>query len=169
MKTLFSIFVTLIIGVAALNAQTFETDQQAKSAIQKLSFLSGEWKGKGWRISQDGNKYHFDQSETVQFKLDSTALLIEGKGTAKGRLIHNALAVVTSEKESGNYEFQSFLQNGMKGSFKAELKDGNFYWYPNPNVRYIISINDKGQWHETGEYSRQGNWIQFFEMTLDRI
>jgi hypothetical protein len=35
-------------------------------------------------------------------------------------------------------------------------------------MRYIIYLNDKGQWHETGEMKRENDWFQFFEMTLDK-
>ena len=61
------------------------------------------------------------------------------------------------------------LQNGQKGEFKGELIDGKFYWYPNENVRYVIWQNEKKQWYEKGEFKREGNWTQFFEMTLDQV
>ncbi|MBT8295200.1 MAG: hypothetical protein KJO51_02175 [Gramella sp.] len=168
MKTSFLFILVSFLNLQTSVAQSFETDTQAQNNIQKLEFLVGKWEGEGWRILQDGTKHTFSQSENVQFKLDSTALLIEGKGMANNKVIHNAMAIITSNKEPGKYEFQSFLQNGMKGSFKAEIKHETFYWYPNENVRYIIYINDKGEWYEKGEYNRQDNWVQFFEMTLTK-
>ncbi|CAN5383873.1 hypothetical protein BH23BAC1_BH23BAC1_05400 [soil metagenome] len=36
-------------------------------------------------------------------------------------------------------------------------------------MRYIINLNDQGQWYEKGEIKRNGNWLQFFEMTLDKL
>ena len=37
-------------------------------------------------------------------------------------------------------------------------------------MRYTMRINEKGQWHEIGEMSRDSGttWNQFFEMTLDK-
>lgn len=168
MKTAIFLLLASLLSFSTTRSQSFKTDTVSQENIQKLDFLLGKWEGSGWRMSPDGTKHTFDQSENVQFKLDSTAVLIEGKGIANEEIIHNAIAIITYDKESGNYAFQSFLQNGMKGSFKAELKESVFYWYPNENIRYIISINDKGQWHETGEFNREGNWRQFFEMTLSK-
>ena len=83
-------------------------------------------------------------------------------------MIHNALALLTYDKAEDKLVFRSYLQNGLGGEFPAELLDGKLFWYPNQNVRYIIGINEKGQWYETGEFKRGENWMQFFEMTLDR-
>ena len=49
------------------------------------------------------------------------------------------------------------------------MKEGKFYWFPNEQVRYIITLNEKGQWFEIGEYNMGDRWIQFFEMTLDKV
>ena len=68
-----------------------------------------------------------------------------------------------------NYTFQSYLSNGRNGRFIAELISGKFYWYPNENIRYVINLNEKGQWHEEGQMKRNEDWYQFFEMILDRI
>ncbi len=167
MKNLFFIGLSLFC-FNWVSAQSFETDLYAKDRIKKLYFMVGNWEGNGWRMSPDGTKNEFYQSEKVQFKLDSTAILIEGKGTVGEKVIHNALAIVTSNKENEQFSFQSFLQNGMKGIFSGEIKTDSFYWYPNENTRYIITINEKGEWFETGEFKRQEKWFKFFEMTLSK-
>lgn len=78
------------------------------------------------------------------------------------------MAIVTYDKADKNYNFSSYLSTGRSGDFKGELIDGKFYWYLNENMRYIISLNDKGQWYETGEMKGENDWFQFFEMTLDK-
>lgn len=35
-------------------------------------------------------------------------------------------------------------------------------------MRYIIGLNDKGQWYETGEFKKDDEWNHFFEMTLNK-
>jgi hypothetical protein len=149
-------------------AQSFATDTLAQTEIAKLGFLTGKWQGNGWMMRPDGQKADFDQTEHVQFKLDSTVLLIEGVGQHEGRIVHNAMAIVSYNQEATNYTFQSYLQNGRKGEFTGELLDGKFHWYPNENMRYIIEVNENDQWYETGEIKQGDNWYQFFEMTLDR-
>ncbi|MEQ8532897.1 MAG: hypothetical protein RIB86_13680, partial [Imperialibacter sp.] len=93
----------------------------------------------------------------------------EGKGTAEGKVIHNAMAIISWNKTDNNYSFYSYLSTGRKSEFKGELIEEAFYWYPADNMRYIISINDKGQWYEKGEINMGTSWFQFFEMTLDKI
>ncbi len=149
-------------------AQNGETDLVSQSNISQLDFMVGKWTGNGWMIGQDRQRHEFEQTEDIKFKLDGTVLLIEGKGTSNGTVIHHALAIVTWNKENDQYHFRSYLVNGRKGEYKAELIDGKFYWYPMDNMRYIIEINEQGQWYEKGEYNNQGNWSQFFEMTLKK-
>lgn len=168
MKKLVFLLISWVMIPGGLLAQNFETDLESKSEILKLEFITGNWEGKGWMMGQDGQKHHFDQTENITFKLDSTAILIEGHGEANGRSVHDALAVISFDKESKNYTFTSWLANGRGGQFKAALIDDKFYWYPNENMQYVISLNEKGQWHETGEIRQGDKWFQFFEMTLDR-
>ena len=161
---------TIVLTVLLINqsfSQSFETDSLSKSKISELAFMVGNWKGTGWMMGQ-GGKSEFEQTEKIQFKLDSTAILIEGMGKANGKIVHNALAILTYNKTDNNYSFRSYLQNGQNAEFKAELIDKKLYWYPNENVRYIIWLDEKGQWYEKGEYQREDKWFQFFEMTLDK-
>jgi hypothetical protein len=158
----------LLFLLQSIYSQSLDVDSISKSQISKLAFLVGNWEGNGWLIGRDRKKSEFSQTEKIKFKLDSSLILIEGLGRADGKVIHNALALITFNKEEKNYSFQSYLQNGRKGNFKGELIDNKFYWYPNEMTRYIIWLNEKDQWYEKGEYNREGNWFQFFEMTLNR-
>ena len=159
----------------SLGISTYATGQQdvlnpeIQERMKQLSFLEGKWEGSGWMISQDQNRYTFEQTEEVKFQLSGTHLQIEGKGVSDGEVIHHALAMISPKTEENKFEFSSYLQSGQKGTFKAEMKEGKFYWFPNEQVRYIITLNEKGQWFEIGEYNMGDRWIQFFEMTLDKV
>ena len=167
MKTVL-ILALVILFVIPSFSQSSETDSISKANISQLEFMVGNWKGSGWMMGRDGQKSEFDQTEKIQFKLDSTMVLIEGLGTSQGKVIHNALALLTYNKEENKLAFRSYMQNGQSGDFPAELIDGKLFWYPNPNVRYIIWTTGEDQWYETGEFKRGESWTQFFEMTLDR-
>lgn len=168
MRAYLGIMLSLIV-FSSMYSQTFKTDSISKSEISKLQFMTGNWEGEGWMMTSSGTMEKFNQTENIQFKLDSTTVLIEGLGISHGQIIHNAMAIVSYDKENNNYTFQSYLQNGRKGEFKAEIIGDKFYWYPNQNMRYIIKVNDKGQWFEIGEIKQGENWFQFFEMTLNKI
>lgn len=167
LKSVFVIWILTSFQQSAFG-QNVETDPKSKSAIKELGFMVGNWEGKGWMIGADRNRHEFNQTEQIQFKIDSTALLIEGQGIANNIVVHNALAIVTFAGEENHYDFNSFLQNGRKGAFKAEIKDQVFYWYPSESMRYIIQINEAGQWYEIGEINTGDSWFKFFEMTLDK-
>ncbi|MGW8315457.1 MAG: hypothetical protein ACWGNV_07645, partial [Bacteroidales bacterium] len=151
-----------------LPAQQIQADRNAKRAILKLGFIVGEWKGSGWIMGSDGQRHNFIQSEDVQFKLDSTVILIEGLGRIGDVVAHNALGVISYNGEDQNYTFRSYLSTGQGGTFSAEIKGDTFVWHPGEDMRYVLWINEDGQWQEKGEMNRIGNWFQFLEMKLDR-
>ncbi|MCE7055045.1 hypothetical protein LZF95_10200 [Algoriphagus sp. AGSA1] len=163
------LLIVLICLPLVASSQNFELNKEAKQELKKLEFLIGEWKGKGWMMNQSREKMSFDQTEKVTLKLGGTALLIEGQGEANGQNVHNALAIVKMGKENGKYDFHSYLQSNQHGTYESELVGEVFYWYPTNNVRYVIKINEKGQWYEIGEANAGGTWYQFMEMTLDKV
>ncbi|XCF05539.1 hypothetical protein ABI125_12490 [Tamlana crocina] len=167
MKQIIYSIAIAIFTTATVFSQNSETNPILKNKIKELSFMEGNWKGTGWMMNRNG-KSEFSQTEEVQFKLDSTAILIEGKGISNGKVIHNALAILTYDKNKEHYSFRSYLPSGMTAEFKAEIIDNKLYWYPNENVRYIVWLNENKQWYEIGEYKRGEKWNKFFEMTLDK-
>jgi hypothetical protein len=168
MKHSLIIAAILAAGVVHISAQVNQTDKASQKAIRQLEFMAGDWKGNGWIMGRDGNRHNFEQTEKVQFKLDSTVMLVEGLGKTNGVVTHNALAIISFNKADENFSFRSYLSTGLGGTFTGEVKEDAFFWYPNEQMRYIIRINEDGQWYEKGEMNRGGDWFQFMEMTLDR-
>ncbi len=168
MKALTILFPLLFLAHFSFSQEP-ETDQVNKKAISSLGFIVGDWEGEGWMMGRDGQKHSFTQRETINFKLDSTVILVEGVGMANQKVYHNAMAIISHNKTDENFRFHSYLANGRSGEYKAELIDGKLYWYPADQMRYIIYLNENGQWYETGEMKRGEDWFQFFEMTLDRL
>lgn len=164
-------FVALVLGIKAnaWSQPSYDLNEAAQKKMSELSFLEGNWKGSGWMMGQDRQRMTFDSEETVQFKLSGTILEVEGVGKSEGKVVHHALAVISVAEGEGKFDFTSFLQSGEKGTYKAEMVDGKLYWYPVGQVRYIIQINEKGQWFEVGEYNAGDQWYKFFEMTLDKV
>ena len=159
----------LLLCQAVSFGQNSKTDVEAQKMLGNLSFIKGKWAGSGWMMTQNGKKEAFTQTEDISYQLDGTLLLILGHGKAEGETIHNALALVSYNKEKQQLVFRSYLANGTQGEYLAEFKKNSLWWYPNENMRYIITLNDKGQWQEIGEMNRSGSWNRFFEMTLDKM
>lgn len=163
------ILVVTSFQVSAWSQVSYELNLDNQRKIAPLSFLEGKWKGSGWMMGQDRVRQNFEQEENIEMKLSGTILQIEGIGTAEGKVVHHALALIQPVEEDGKYEFTSFLQSGMKGIYPAQLEGDKLIWHPTAQVRYIIQINDLGQWHEIGEYNAGNTWYKFFEMTLDKV
>lgn len=160
--------IMLICTAGMAQAQNAAIDTVAKKAITDLAFITGQWEGSGWMIGVDGVRHEFTQSENIRFKLDTTAILIEGKGFAGGRAVHNALAVIRFNATENRFDFYSFLSSGKEGVFKAFIENGELVWYLNEGMKYTVRIDDKGNWYEKGEMNMGESWFQFFETNLHR-
>ncbi|MBC6365627.1 hypothetical protein [Algoriphagus sp. AK58] len=153
----------------AWSQMSYALNREAQEKLAFLSFLEGTWKGTGWMMGENRVKMTFEQEERVQFQLSGTLLQIEGIGRADGKTVHHALAMIQPAKEDGAFEFTSFLQSGLRGTYPARWENNQLIWQPTEQVRYVIQLNDQGQWYEVGEYQAGGTWYQFFEMTLDKV
>jgi hypothetical protein len=165
----FLLSAAICLAVVSISAQENQSDRESQPAMKQLEFMVGEWKGTGWMMGRDGNRHHFDQTEKVEYKLDNTVILVEGLGKTDGVVTHNALAIISYNKAVQNYSFHSYLSSGLENTFTGEMKEGAFTWYMNENMRYVLRINEDGQWDEKGEMNRGGQWFQFMEMKLDRV
>lgn len=156
--------------------------KKATNPMSAISYLAGQWRGKGWMMFGPNNKAHFTQTETVTAKLDGDVLLIDGLGHSAddaSRVTHEAFAMIAYDHASDQYIMRSFRKNeqGITQTIapKVSVSDGVLTWqFSDPNtgtIRYVIRENEQGQWFETGEMSRDGgqHWFPFFSMTLDRV
>lgn len=175
---------TIIIGFWAtvVIAQPSAPNPSAQIAeMKKVSFLQGKWKGEGWAITGPGGKHQFLQTEEVLSRLDGVLMTIEGKGMSKEsasdnpRVVHHAFAALSFDAQEKKFKVRAFRREGMFVNADASVSDkGQLVWgFDIPNggkVRYTIGLNDKGQWFEIGEFSRDGaTWMQNFEMTLNKV
>ncbi len=180
MKTLFVAFLLLLLPTTVMAQRPKSPDYQAQhDAMQKLQFLVGDWKGEGW-IEFGGQHSAFTSSEVVESKLDGLVVLVHGlhtvdiPGRPEPMVIHDAFGVFTYDAEAGHYRFRTHLAEGYHGDYTATMEGDTLIWtMQNPqlgDVRYLIRLNEQGQWHEIGERSADGEtWQQFFEMTLDQV
>ena len=147
---------------------------EQRAAISRLDFMLGTWTGSGWMMLGPGQRAEFNQTETVQKKLDGTLITIDGDGRDKSnpdRIVHNAFAVLTYTPETKQYRFQPFLP-GHQLDVSPTVSDHSWTWgfdVPYGKTRFTLDFTD-GKWHEIGEFSRDGgqNWMKNFEMTLLR-
>jgi hypothetical protein len=155
--------------------------KKIKTEMQSLSAWTGHWQGEGIMHMGPGQSNSSTVNEYIQFKLDSTILLIEGIGTSKDQKTgkefktHHALGLLSFNPYTNAFEFKSHLADGKRTDawFKRIEKDA-FQWgfdAPQGKIRYDIIIDPKqNSWKETGEFSQDGNnWHKFFEMSLTKV
>ena len=169
MKTL----IITLISFLSLFSQGDYSSKEHQDAMKKLQIFIGEWEGESWYMGRDG-KQSSTMKEVLQYKLDKTAILVEGKGYKGDKLIHNAMALITYNAYTKVYNFKSHLSNGRSTDAVMIVKsDKEFEWsFETPNgmkFRYEIKFTDN-TWTEEGFMARDGkNFVKFMGMNLKRV
>ncbi len=152
---------------------------EAREAMQRLSWLAGQWRGTATIMEMSGER-ELHQSEDVRLKVFDTSLLIEGTGREQGEegrpgeIVFQAMAVITYDTQADKYALRAITERGAVDA-RIQVKEKELIWgFDVPGgageVRYHIRLDDQGRWHEVGEFSRDGGqtWLKVIEMTLQR-
>lgn len=183
MKKLLIALCLIVLSYSAIFAQETKKENMSekdqaemlKREMLKLDKMVGKWSGSGW-IQQGKEREEFVGTENVQWKVDGTAILVEGRFTDKkdsSHVIHETLAVLSYNPNTKIYDFKTYLATGRTGDFTFKVNENNYEWgmeFPGGKILYTIVIKD-GVWNEVGKLSRDGGktWLQFFEMNLKKV
>lgn len=159
--------------LAAQRPPTPEMAAAARTAMNEVAFLVGDWVGSGWMMDAGGERHEFLQRERIRALQDGQVILIEGRGMEAAdttNVVHDAVAFIGYDAVAKQYVMRSFLPGGRTTEAEVEAADGRIVWRIGSTVRYTIDLDDAGTWHEIGEFTRdQGRtWQQFIEMRLVR-
>ena len=168
-------FIGLLLAAAGALAQPDPAAQRA--AMEKISWLAGQWDGASTSRGREGET-RSASTESVRLAAGGTALLIQGRhyrllpDGKRGDIVHDTAGLINFDPATGKYRFTTQLQNGQGGVFDGAMQGNTFSWrlpLPQAHVRYDIARNERGQWTELGFYCRDGaECQQIFSMTLDR-
>jgi hypothetical protein len=142
-----------------------------REAMKKLAFLVGKWSGGATTSRGPNETVKVKQTEEVQFKLGGLVLLIEGTGRNPdtAEVMFNALATVSYDDTAKVYHFRAY-NDGRYLDTDLKVPENGFEWgyKAGPaDVRFVMRLNDKGEWVETGDVKIGDNPPQrTFEMTL---
>ena len=138
--------------------------------MKKLAFLAGIWTGEATTM-RPNQTIKVKQTEEVSYKLDGLVLLIEGTGRNpdSNEVMFRALATVSFDDAAGVYHFRAYNE----GSYlDAELKvpESGFEWGYKAGpaqIAFVMRLNAKGEWVETGDATvGTGPAQKFFNMTV---
>lgn len=158
-----------------------QPSEEHKTALKKLDFLAGKWKGPATVTMGREGKQTLTQTEAVEYRLGGTILIVEGTGRGKvpmkdeEGILFNALAVISYDAAAKKHKIKAYRMEGTSIEADLTLTEKGFNWGFKPpqggiEVRYVMKITDKGEWNETGEFSQDGKtWTKFFDMTLAKV
>jgi hypothetical protein len=172
--------VAFLAAPVLVGAQSDASDPaERRAAMQKLAFLVGEWSGEARRTMGPGRTETYRQTEHVRFALNEQLLVIDGIGRvmangAPGDTAFQAFGVLDWRPGRG-YQLRSMTHEGREGTFPVVLlPDGQgMQWgfeVAGGRTRFIIRLTAAGEWHEIGEFSRDGQqWFPTMDMRLRRV
>lgn len=176
-KVLKLVFVILAAsyGMLMMNVLSAQTGTFNKEKMKPLTDWAGVWEGEGWNMDESRQRTEFTVTETIQLKLDGSAILAEGLGKNKtsGKVGFQSLGVFYYNNEKQTYEVKSWLANGNMALSKAEMNDkGQMIWgfeVPGGQVRYTITFTND-TWNEKGEFVMAGGQaFPIMEMNLKKV
>ena len=147
-----------------------------KPPVDQLAWMVGEWEGPA--TSRRGPEVHtLRQTERVEVQSGGMTLAVRGRGYEKmadgsEKVTFEAFAMIFKERD-GSLAFRAFSMDGHYIDPTIVMKPDGLIWSFNDprigQVRYTTTHTPADEWHETGEWSRDGaTWTQFMEMTLKR-
>lgn len=160
-KLLFSILLLLAITTFAKAQET------ERKAMAKLSFMVGEWKGKGEDLSKKDAPV-LDIKSEVKYDLGGTLLIIrvlEKQGKEVKLRLHT---VINYNVKEGKYYYSPFSPRGLKRSFVGQAINSQkiIFALPDNSYRLVFQKDEAGAFVEYGERNTNGKWTMTFRNTL---
>jgi hypothetical protein len=145
----------------------------ALSEMSKLSFLAGEWRGHAWMDGPNG-RLEFPQSKIVRPFMSGLVYGIEGDSITEANTYYHETLVMVSYDGKHPYRIHAYGGPNAIADGDALLSNGTFQWQfiiGKMRCRYLIHINAKGQWEETGDRSFDdgATWNTFTGAYLDKV
>lgn len=168
MKILFiSLLLFLFFGHAF--AQSDALPSKNPSGMSHWEPFIGQWKGIGWRLTEDGQKTEWHHAYTIQFKLDGRLLMLENTTTVKGEVHHKSVILGTYDEDANDFPLRVYSTLTPEGDYSGVFENGAFIYFMNKNLRFSMQVNEKGQIYEIGEMKMGDQCVQVFEMLSNKV
>ena len=176
MKKSFFTLTLMLVAIVATAQNPFQPNKATIDAMQKISFLNGNWKGTGW-MQMGPEKHTFNQTENIISKVNGSVIQIDGLGKDEknpDKVIHQAFAIISYDSQNSKYLMKAYRGDGNQIDADVKLIDDHTFQWGFSNamagqIKFTISVTDD-TWFEIGEMSRDEGktWMKYFEMTLNK-
>ncbi|MGE4182494.1 MAG: hypothetical protein AB7J34_21935 [Limisphaerales bacterium] len=171
MKLLILLFTLTFLASSAQSQHPPDTAAH-RTAMEKLKFLVGKWRGEAVVTSADGKLITLVQTEDVSYRLDGLILQIEGVGTnSSGQVVFNAFAIVSYDQSTGGYRIRAW-NAGRFVETELNVDDNGFRWgfqHGSLSVTNRMTVDSMGRWSETSEAVHTGRKVHSVRMLLPRL
>lgn len=148
-----------------------------KPPVDQLAWMIGEWEGPA-SYQRGPETLRVRQTERVEIQSGGMTIAVRGRGFFQNpdgseTVQFEAFAVLFRNRD-GSLGFRAFSMEGQYIDPTLELTPQGLIWsFDDPRIgkiRYTVTHTLADEWHEIGEWSRDGStWTQFMEMTLKRV
>lgn len=152
---------TVVIGAASASpAQELRPagTQEQRDAMQRLSWMDGEWVGTASVYAGPGRTSSRSHTERIGPMVGGSVKVIEGRTTeADGTVSFNAFAIVSWDDETDRYTMRSYA-NGQAGDFPLEVTQDGFKWSTpsRGGTMNYVTTHANGEWTEVGDFVMDG-------------
>lgn len=164
MKLTTSIFRLLVIGFFFTQAVGLKAQTEEQKAMAKLSFMIGDWKGKGTSYPKENNT-PYNVLSKVRYDLDGELLVLRHRSTRNDSTLLALHTIMYYDKTDGSYYYYAYRRSGAR-PFQCQLKDDQFICEINGNYRLTFQRTENGEFNEFGQRLVDGEWVKNFEDIL---
>jgi hypothetical protein len=150
-------------------AQSDVLQANNSSGMSQWEPFIGQWKGIGWRLTEDGQQTEWHHAYTIQFKLDGRLLMLENTTTVKGEMHHKSVILGTYDAKADNFPLRVYSTLTPEGDYSGVFENRAFIYFMNKNLRFSMQVNEKGKIYEIGEMKMGDQWVQVFEMLSTKV
>lgn len=125
-----------------------------RTAMRKLSFLTGAWSGQARLLRVPSQSQVLSQTRQAEFRLDGLVLMLEGttRNAAERDAVFQTLAIICYDDENRTYQMRSyengvFLETELKLSPEAKELAWQFTSGP-VRTATLVRVSDRGEWIE---------------------
>jgi hypothetical protein len=187
--SLILIWLLILVSPALILSQT--PSSTSVKQIEKLDFLIGEWKGKGWIYRLDGSRSaEISQSTKVKWGKDNSTLSISDKkkypdlriatgapfpmGIQSYPINSSGEASIYYDEATKLYYWRWDTSAGRKTPFPAQLLEPKTlqmkFEYPGGVLVRTVKVTEDGEWHERFDIwlGDKDGWFKSQEIILKK-